>query len=428
MQLPERVKKYLSKQNISTWQIETDSKKLFNNIIVIPALEESKNVKRLLQSIEENDKKYLTETLLIFIVNNSEKHNLKVKEDNLKLLDYLKKHKTKNPILHIGIIDAVSENKMLPEKEGGVGFARKIGMDLSLAFFDYSNNKKKILISLDADCTVSKNYLERIVTDFNKNNYSAGYVNFEHVLPENTEEQKAIVNYEIFLRYYVLGLKYANSPYAFHTVGSTIICDYENYIKVGGMNKRKAGEDFYFMEKLAKVANINEIKSATVYPSSRISNRVPFGTGQRINRFLLGERNEYLLYSPKIFEVLKNWLDVFNNKNLTAKEYLNEAKEINIELYNFLLQQSFYNNWTKIVENSKTDIQLAKQKKIWMDGFKTLKLIHYLTDNEFPKENMFFALNYLFEKTKTINEINNKELLPPLVTQLKYLKLLKEII
>jgi hypothetical protein len=317
---------------------------------------------------------------------------------------------------------------MLPEKEGGVGFARKIGMDLSLAFFDYSNNKKKILISLDADCTVSKNYLERIVTDFNKNNYSAGYVNFEHVLPENTEEQKAIVNYEIFLRYYVLGLKYANSPYAFHTVGSTIICDYENYIKVGGMNKRKAGEDFYFMEKLAKVANINEIKSATVYPSSRISNRVPFGTGQRINRFLLGERNEYLLYSPKIFEVLKNWLDVFNNKNLTAKEYLNEAKEINIDLYNFLLQQSFYNNWTKIVENSKTDIQLAKQKKIWMDGFKTLKLIHYLTDNEFPKENMFFALNYLFEKTKTINEINNKELLPPLVTQLKYLKLLKEII
>lgn len=82
-----------------------------------------------------------------------------------------------------------------------------------------------------------------------------------------------------------MGLEVSGSPYAFHTIGSTMACDAEMYVKIQGMNKKKAAEDFYFMEKLSKNVKIHKIISAKVYPSSRGSWRVPFGTGRSVTRF-----------------------------------------------------------------------------------------------------------------------------------------------
>lgn len=429
MHLPKQVEKYLDRQISSKWKLEIKEQHIFSNIIVVPALSEYENVQTLIHSLSLNSIQYVKDTLIIFIVNNLDSHPDDIKENNSKLLAYLRNYiDRQNTFLNIGIVDASTEGKTLPEKDGGVGLARKIGMDLALDLFNYESKNKKILICLDADCTVSENYIEIIITEFNKNNFSTGYVNFHHSLPKEIEDQKAIINYEIFLRYYVGGLQYAKSPYAIHTIGSTMICDFESYIKVGGMNKRKAAEDFYFMEKLAKVTNINRINGATVFPSSRGSWRVPFGTGQRVNRYLSQEQNEYLLYSPKSFEILKKWINIFHKEgNLLSDYYLEEAKKINIVLFNFLIEQKFEKNWNMILANSKTQLQIEKQKKMWMDGFKTLKLIHYLRDNSFPQENMFEALDYLFSKMKITKQINRDEEIPTIEVQLKYLEALREL-
>src|SRR5690606_28888963 len=106
-------------------------------------------------------------------------------------------------------------------------------------------------------------------------------------------------------------------------VGSAMTCDYEAYIKIEGMNKQKAAEDFYFLEKLAKQYSINKINATTVYPAARKSWRVPFGTGQRMNRFFSKTHNEYILYHPESFYVLKQWLELFNSdENLHTENYL----------------------------------------------------------------------------------------------------------
>ena len=65
-------------------------------------------------------------------------------------------------------------------------------------------------------------------------------------------KQRAIDRYELFLRHYVLGLKLAGSPYAFHTVGSAMACTADAYVRRGGMNTRAAGEDFYFLQHLSR--------------------------------------------------------------------------------------------------------------------------------------------------------------------------------
>jgi hypothetical protein len=225
----------------------------------------------------------------------------------------------------------------------------------------------------------------------------------------------------------VLGLKYAYSPYAVHTIGSTIVCTDDAYISVQGMNRRKAAEDFYFMEKLAKLYKIDSITGTTVYPSGRGSWRVPFGTGQRVNRYLSKSRNEYELYSPESFKLLKKWNEFYYDRaEHSAEEYLNAAKELNIHLHNFLLKNSFEENWNKILLNSTNSEQISKQKKMWFDGFKTLKLIHYLRDVQFGNEDMFDSLDTMLGLNNiSIPERDVHSSIPEIEIQLEYLNILR---
>ncbi len=439
MTFPASVIKYINKYSAGGWKLEPENSKLYNNIIVIPAIDEEKNLPILLDSILSNDKKYFGSTLLVFVVNNLKNSSEEAKSNNKRAINFLREiisgnansETAKNIYasgINIGLVDCSSEGYELPEKEGGVGLARKTGMDIALTKFDYKNGNPNVLICLDADCIVSRDYLSSIVEAFQKKETHAAYVQYEHKLPEREPDRSAIICYELFLRYYLLGLKYAGSPFAFPTIGSTMVCDCETYIKIGGMNKKKAAEDFYFMEKLGKITDIKKIESAKVFPSSRGSWRVPFGTGQRVNRFFAGTHKEYLLYDPESFEILKKWLDLFySDENYTAQEYLNRASAVSESLHKFLNENLFAESWNKIIDSSKSEAQIEKQKTLWFDGFKTLKLIHFLRDDKYPQINMFGALDGLLSKFERSIERNNESEIPPMEIQEQYLNLLRQI-
>jgi hypothetical protein len=426
-QLPKNIVKYLEKYSSKSWKVNSNFNKKFKTIIVIPAISELENLPSLINSLLQNSKKYFDETLILFVINNLESASEEVKINNYKSMELIKTYSNEN--LNVDFIDASTVGNELDEKNGGVGLARKIGMDLALTLFDYSSTKQNLLVCLDGDCTVENNYITTIREYFNNNKISAGYVNFSHSDILDEANERAIINYEIFLRYYVLGLIYAKSPYAYHSIGSTMVCDTDSYVKVQGMNKRKAAEDFYFMEKLSKITKIKKIDGTAVLPSSRGSWRVPFGTGQRVNRFLDDVQNEYILYSPKSFGVLKKWIELFNSEEvLSADEYLEKSEIISKSLNKFLVSNNFKKSWTKIVKNSSSSLQIQKQKSLWFDGFRTLKLIHYLRDSEFPPINMFDALDELFEKMKVeFTYANTKGKIPPLEVQKLYLEKLQKI-
>lgn len=435
-ELPTSVKNYLRKFSFTNWKLTTTTENRYNIIVVIPTIQEKENVKKLLASLSENDSLSLSKILFVFVINNLESSDDEVKEDNLGLLGYLKsivecepEDVLGNNLLekkcNIAFVDACSNGFELPEKDGGVGYARKIGMDLALSYFNYEPKLNNTLVCLDADCLVSENYAATL-NKINENKLSAGYIEYEHLLPENDREKVAIIIYEIFLRYYVLGLKYSRSPFAFDTIGSTMFCNADSYVKIGGMNKKKAAEDFYFLEKLAKITTITKVNAAKIFPSSRGSWRVPFGTGQRVNRFNAGTHDEYSLYDPISFEILRNWHEVFfDEKILSADEYLLSASNIDSTLKSFLLDQSFVEAWTKIVNETTKKDQLQKQKYFWFDGFRTLKLIHYLRDSKYPVVNIYNALDQLFEKH--FLKVNKNKFINEWQTQYEYLKCLRTL-
>ncbi|MGB8317580.1 MAG: hypothetical protein WCE54_05620 [Ignavibacteriaceae bacterium] len=437
--LPEKVSKYLLKYASPDWNLEYNKTFRINNVVVIPAISEYLNIIKLLNSLLENDNKYFSSTLIIFVINNTAQSGNDIKKNNAESIDQIRDVIYRSPGtaftkkiissgINLGLINAAKKGYELPEKDAGAGLARKIGMDLALTVFDYQSPDKKIIISLDADCSVKNNYLSSIIDQFNKNKLSAAVIKMEHIVEEKKTEA-AIICYEIYIRYYILGLKLADSNYAFHTVGSAMAFDYETYISAGGMNKRKAGEDFYFLEKIAKRTKIEKIYSTAVNPSSRISWRVPFGTGPRIKRFISHAQDEYFLYDPESFIILKKWLQEFKKPVvISSQEYLKTAENIHPDLYQFLVLNNFENSWDKILNNSKSLSQLEKQKLYWFDGFRTLKLIHYLRDNSFPLIDMFDALDYILSYFDFNPGIKRSSGITPQITeQNNYLNILRKL-
>lgn len=90
------------------------------------------------------------------------------------------------------------------------------------------------------------------------------------------------MKYELYLRYYRLALEYTGHPHAYHCIGSAFAVRTLDYVAQGGMNKRQAGEDFYFLQKLIATGRYATLQSTQVYPSPRFSGRTPFGTGQAV--------------------------------------------------------------------------------------------------------------------------------------------------
>jgi glycosyltransferase involved in cell wall biosynthesis len=431
------------------WELVAHDIDHISQVVVIPAFAEKEMIFNTLASLAQNPPSSLEYSFIMCVVNNKNNSPAPVKENNLQTMECLnalvkrksiqsiKQDKELYPLLvkvsdanmKLGYIDASSKGYEIPCHAGGVGMARKIGMDNALRLLRNNSSPNNVILSLDADTLVSPDYLSTVKKYF-QSEVKTAIVAYEHQMPDDLVGQAAIVCYEIFLRYWVLGLQCAKSPWAFHSIGSTIAVSMEAYLEVRGMNKREAGEDFYFLNKLAKVGKIDYIKETCVYPSARSSARVPFGTGKRIQRFLEGGcKEEYCLYDPRIFSILDGWLQLMNSMLFGCEdEILIEAELIHPQLKNFLIENNFCVIWPRIRRTTKDKKTLAGHFHDWFDGFKTLKMINYFTREAYPQINMFSALNSLFTLSGISEQklISGKEI-PPLARQVEILRCLRRL-
>ncbi len=417
MTIPVHIFSYMQKFSEDSRPTVSSGLAGIEQVVVIPALAEKDSLFATLACLSRNSRKELDRTLVLCVINNRKGHiaspqDIENNQETIGCLQTLIKGFSRGlegdkkfsgrlkeiccPPLRLAYIDASSLGREMPDKDGGVGAARRIGMDSALKVFDYAATGKKLLLCLDADTLVDDDYLDAVRGFFDGNGASAAVVNFSHQRPATADERLAICAYEIFLRYYVLGLRYAGSPYAFHTIGSTIVCTADAYVAVRGMNKRDAAEDFYFLNKLAKLKAVGRIAATTVHPSARPSWRVPFGTGQRVSRFLEGGRDEFLLYDPRVFSILKRWLDEMKlSPERNAEEIMELAGRINPLLPSFLEMNNFSGSWERIKRNFKDREGRIRHFHSWFDAFRTMKLVHFLTDRGFPQIDMFSAVERL---------------------------------
>ncbi|MEN8165042.1 MAG: glycosyltransferase family A protein [Acidobacteriota bacterium] len=353
--------------------------------VVIPVLAESETLFQTLRSLAENPAEELKDTLVVCVVNNRAEPYARADQiaDNQKALKQLEEI-AQGHALRLAYIDASSPGKELGPKMG-VGEARRIGLDSALGVLCLNEKPEGLLISLDADTLVEPGYLRAIGEHFASCDAGAGVVAYHHPIPEEPERRVAMILYELFLRYHELGLRSAGSPYAWPTVGSTIVVRGDAYVAAGGMNRKQAGEDFYFIQQLVKTSTVSRIDSTIVCPSNRASDRVPFGTGAGIGRHLAGDDGLFRVYHPEGYRVLGAWLDlVCESLDASAEALLEGAGAINPELECFLNQRGFAEIWPGLKQNAPDLAGLEAQFHRWFDAFKSLKLMHHLRDHGYP--------------------------------------------
>ena len=383
--LPQNIISYLSKRAAGVpWRINEIPARRFSGAVVIPSLAEAVNLPQTLESLSRNPAVLLDCFLILVVVNQRVDATDAETADNLETLRMLPFWKQGYGLKNLFWVDAASVGAELPARQG-VGLARKIGLDLSLTLLDY-NHGDPLLICLDADTLVQPDYLSAIAAHFASSSAGGAVIPYRHRPAADQAGQSAIDRYELFLRSYVLGLELAGSPYAFHTVGSAMACRASSYTASGGMNRRLAGEDFYFLQQVHKTSGVATVDGTVVHPSPRSSHRVPFGTGRAVGDMLAEGEQRLLFYQPVVFSIVGEWLKCVNeNPGAEAGSLLDSAIRIAPVLHDFLVQSDFKNSWDNLKKNNRENTKLIKAFHGWFDAFRTMRLVHELSDRVYPR-------------------------------------------
>lgn len=247
------------------------------------------------------------EVSVLMVVNDSEDASEEAIAQNISTLNCIAGWKLQHPQLFFDVQRIYAH--ALPRKWAGVGWARKIGMDEAVKQLNANNYPDGLIVSFDADSTVLPNYFQAIESAFENNPaFNFFTIHFEHPFAHPEPDpliRDGIIRYELHMRYYKNAMKWCGYPHAIHTVGSSFALKASAYVKQGGMNRRKAGEDFYFLHKLVLLGHYGNIGSTTVFPAARQSDRVPFGTGAAIKKWAEGSSELNHTYSLEAFSNLK---------------------------------------------------------------------------------------------------------------------------
>ena len=267
-----------------------------------------------------------------------------------------------------------------PELESGVGEARKIGFDIFCHSRNSVNADTSVMFSLDADCLVHKNYFSETLNILCPEDAGCAVIRVSHRKPAEHDLAAAMEIYEKYLMDYEENLARCNSPYAYNAIGSGFAVKVRDYIRCGGMKLKKAGEDFYFLQSAAKCSKIVKTLNALVFPSARISERVPFGTGTAVRDIISGIMPRQV--TEEAFVELEAVLDAIEIPGVL------DSGEIFISGLSpraavFFQANNFVPAWNRILDNQKLNNDSDKRKAfhLWFDALQTRRFLHLLSES-----------------------------------------------
>lgn len=321
---------------------------------------------------------------VIVAVNSSDKTSPDLEERNRQTIHSVQSwwNCAVHPFYDLRLLHAPS----LPSKWAGVGWARKIAMDEAIRCLDRSGEEEGILISFDADSVVSSNYFTSIERAFTLNpRYQFVTLNFIHNVDDpnlSSSLREGTILYELFLRYLRNAMQWCGYPHSIHTVGSSFAVKASAYVKQGGMNRRQAGEDFHFLHKIVPLGEYGKITDATVYPSTRISHRVPFGTGAALKKWEEGDRELFYTYSFKRFESLILFFSdpdlFFNTERIHWEAHIRKSDDL---LYSFLNENRLLDQLEELKKNCAEHKKFTKRFFHLMNAFRIIQYLN-LCENE----------------------------------------------
>lgn len=313
---------------------------------------------------------------------------------NLQTIQYLEKLGDSS----LTIIDRCSPGKGWDNHHTGVGWARKTVMDMISA----RAHEEDIIVSMDGDTTFADNYLRGIAEAFRLHpEIRAIAAPYHHPLPADPLAARAILRYEIYMRYYLLNMMRIKSPYAFTALGSAISCTVYAYRRIGGLTPHKSGEDFYFLQKLRKFGPVMIGFPEKVFPAARFSSRVNFGTGPAMIRGIKGDWSAYPIYPHRFFDEVRTTFDRLPEIYHGEKPFL--------PMMNFLSQKFGSDFLSPLIRNASLVEQFLKACHQKIDALRVLQYLRFrhLQEQSSDENNLMDFLQVFFPEDNFVQELSS---------------------
>jgi hypothetical protein len=263
----------------------------------------------------------------------------------------------------IEILDRSSRGKGWPAKGHGIGFARKFLMD----HISRQANENDIIISMDADTVFNKGYFHTVAENLRINPAAfAVSIPYYHKLSYNSEIDRAMLRYEIYMRAYAINMWRVRSPYSFTALGSAIALPVWAYKAVGGMTPKMSGEDFYFLQKIVKTGRLLHWNGEIVYPAARLSDRVFFGTGPALIKGIEGDWSSYPVYNLSLYDRIAEMYKLFGQLY---------KKTVPTPLDDFLIRRFGELPWDALRQNFKSQAHFERACHEKIDGLRILQFL-----------------------------------------------------
>jgi glycosyltransferase involved in cell wall biosynthesis len=348
--------------------------------VALPAMNESEYLHFCMESLFSQSIKNFK---IVVCVNQPEEYwdtQIEICKNNAATIEYLQQVNSPQII----IIDHSSQGKGWKAGKSGIGIARKTIMD----FISKTAKPEDIIISMDADTTFDKDYFQSVLSILSDKKTVALANPYYHKLTGNSDSDRAILRYEIYMRNYLINLFLIDSPYAYSALGSAMAFNVSAYNAVGGMTPKKSGEDFYFLQKLKKYSTVAIDNIEKVFPASRFSDRVIFGTGPAMIKGNSGDWSSYPIYHHSLFEKIKETYQLF--------EILYE-KNVETPLDDFIYNQFGEKDiWDKLRLNFKSRKLFVRACHEKIDGLRILQFLKIMQPTLGKKDEQCFIENISF--------------------------------
>ncbi len=185
-------------------------------------------------------------------------------------------------------------------------------------------------------------------------------------------------------------------------MGSCLAIPARAYASVRGFPRRNALEDFYALNKLAKVGRIRRLPGRPLLLEGRVSERVPVSTGKSLLDLVTrrGALSGFHLYHPAVFGHLAAWLNVLaavarsgGDARAPLAELPGESPFFRTDVLTGALEKmGAFSAIREAISRSHDEETLLRHLHTWFDALRTIQLIHALRDGGLPSMGYLQAL------------------------------------
>ncbi len=348
--------------------------------VVIPAYDELENIEDVVGALAVDE---LTPEAveIIVCVNNAADSPKRVVDANRKTLELLRSLETP---FALHLIDRCSPGRAFPAQKAGVGEARRLLMDLATRRLHRVGRASDGLIAcLDGDSPADPGYLDALWREMSAAPQAlAGVCRYRHPIPDDGNHARAIIAYEVWMRYFEAALTLTGTPYAFQSIGSCMVLSARGYAQADGVPPREALSDFYLLQKIIKTGgrgSVLQLEQPLVRPSARPSTRVPRGTGPSVRASMFdGDERFVWVEPPRAFFDLRRFFTAVRPGFETPETLREAASPFLDEII------TRWNGWAtidKLRTHAPDPTGFERQFHTWFDSLKVVKYANRSKEN-----------------------------------------------